>query len=102
MTGTRGALITKASGEVFTFQSGAGFTDMISLQRLTPTNCAARPSSLYQNGPAANDRFARLIHFSLALYLLPVLLVVLAVGALGIAVLGCSRMLTGPVRGIQG
>ena len=72
---------------------------MITLQRLSRTKNAARPSELYEKSPTAIDRFGRLIQISLALYLLPVLLVVLAVGGVGIAVLGCGRLMTGSLRG---
>ena len=74
---------------------------MITVRQLTRTKSAARPSEVYEMGQAAIDRVGRLIQASLALYLLPVLLVVLAVGGVGMVVLGCSRLLTGPVRASQ-
>jgi hypothetical protein len=45
------------------------------------------------------DHFAgRLIQLTLALYLLPALVVVLAVGGVGILILKASQFLTGPIK----
>lgn len=71
---------------------------MITLLRLSRRKRTARPSDLYEKAPDAINRFGRLIQISLALYLLPVLLVVLAVGGVGMVVIGCSRLLIGPMR----
>ena len=48
--------------------------------------------------PATSDHAGRLIQITLALYLMPALLVVLAVGGVGIMVLAVGRIVTGPVR----
>jgi hypothetical protein len=47
----------------------------------------------------ASDYAGRLIQTALVLYLIPALLVVLAVGSVGIMVVGVGRLLIGPVRG---
>ena len=46
----------------------------------------------------ASDHAGRLIHAVLALYLLPALLVVLAVGVVGIIMLAFGRLFIVPVR----
>jgi hypothetical protein len=74
---------------------------MIVEQRLASLN-AARPSASLVKTSSMNDRTGRLIQIALALYLIPALLVVLAVGGLGMLILGFARLLTGPVRGSLG
>jgi hypothetical protein len=46
----------------------------------------------------ASDYACRLIHAALALYLLPALLVVLAVGVVGIIILAFGRLFIVPIR----
>jgi hypothetical protein len=46
----------------------------------------------------ASDHAGRFIQITLALYLIPALLVVLAVGGVGMMVLVIGRLVTGPVR----
>jgi hypothetical protein len=46
----------------------------------------------------ASDRAGRLIQVALALYLIPALLAVLAVGCLGMLILGIGRLFTARVR----
>jgi hypothetical protein len=46
----------------------------------------------------ASDHAGRLIQIALALYLIPGLLVVLAVGGVGMMVLVVGRLVTGPIR----
>jgi hypothetical protein len=50
----------------------------------------------------ASDLTGRLIQVALALYLLPALLVVLAVGSIGMLVVAASRLFAGLVRGLVG
>ncbi len=49
-----------------------------------------------------SDRTVRAIHVALALYLVPVLLAVLAVGGIGIVIVGIARTMTGMRRGSFG
>jgi hypothetical protein len=72
---------------------------MITQQRSARMKNSARPSVLLGRLPTASERLGRAIQFALALYLMPVLLVVLAVGGLGMLILGYGRWLTGPGRG---
>ena len=45
------------------------------------------------------DRAVRVVQIALAIYLIPVLLVVLAIGGLGMVVLGNWAVFAGPIRG---
>ncbi len=49
----------------------------------------------------ATDRLCRLIQIALALYLLPVLLVVSMMTVLGMLIVGCARWLIGPDEGLS-
>ena len=75
---------------------------MITQQRSARIKNATRPSVVMTKRVTASDRTVRLFHSALALYLLPVLLVVLAVGGIGLLILGCGRLSTGLVRGLLG
>ena len=57
-----------------------------------------RRSGLLNTNPDLPGRAGRSIQVALALYLLPVLLVVLAVGGAGMLVLGIGRTLIGSAR----
>ncbi len=75
---------------------------MITLQLSARMKNAARPWGLLDKRSAASDRLGRSIQIALAFYLLPVLLVVLAIGGLGILIVGLGQFLTGPARGSLG
>jgi hypothetical protein len=51
------------------------------------------------NRSVTSDHAGRLIQIALAVYLIPALLVVLAVGGVGMMVLAVSRLFIVPVRG---
>jgi hypothetical protein len=55
-------------------------------------------TTLHNECLVASDHAGRLIHAALALYLLPALLVVLAVGVVGIIMLAFGRLFIVPVR----
>jgi hypothetical protein len=57
-----------------------------------------RRSTPHNECLVASDYAGRLIHAALALYLLPALLVVLAVGVVGIIMLAFGRLFIVPVR----
>ena len=78
-------------------KSGWGFTVMIT-QQLSSGITVARPSTLLSKQRTTTDRAIRLIQASLAIYLLPVLLIVLVVGAIGMLIVGTSQLLTAPAR----
>jgi hypothetical protein len=71
---------------------------MITEQRSARIRPIARLSTSQDRLPAASDYAGRLIQIILALYLMPALLVVLAVGGVGIMVLAVGRLVTGSVR----
>jgi hypothetical protein len=52
--------------------------------------------------PVRSDLAGRLIQITLALYLIPVLLIVLAVGSIGMLVLAGGRLFIGPMHGPAG
>ena len=82
-------------------KSGWGSTVMIT-QQLSAGITVARPSTLLSKRRTASDHAVRLIQASLAVYLLPVLLIVVVVGAIGMLILGMSQMLTVPARRFLG
>jgi hypothetical protein len=82
-------------------KTGWGFTVMIT-QQLSSAITFARPSTLLSKPRTTSDRAIRLIQALLAIYLLPVLLIVLLVGAIGMLILGISQMLTVPARRFLG
>jgi hypothetical protein len=71
---------------------------MISEQRPARLRPIARLAASENRRPVASDHAARLIQIALALYLIPALLVVLAVGGVGMMVLVVGRLVTDPVR----
>ena len=71
---------------------------MIIEQRSARLRPIARLSTSQDRLPATSDQAGRLIQITLALYLMPALLVVLAVGGVGMMVLAVGRLVTGPVR----
>ena len=71
---------------------------MITEQRSTRLRPIARLSATRDRRPVVSDHAGRLIQIALALYLLPALLVVLAVGGVGMTMLAVGRLVTGPVR----
>jgi hypothetical protein len=71
---------------------------MITQQPFTRMQHFGRPSILLERRSTASDRLGRLSQIALALYLVPVLLVVLVVGGLGMLIFGCVRLLKGPVQ----
>jgi hypothetical protein len=75
---------------------------MFTQQRSARIKNAARPSILLDKPSTASDRSRRVIQVVLALYLLPALLVVLAIGGLGMLIIGFAQLLTGPVRASRG
>jgi hypothetical protein len=79
-------------------KASQGFTVMITEQRSTRLRPIARLSASRDRRPVASDRAGRLIQIALALYLIPALLVVLAVGGVGMTMLAVGRLVTGPVR----
>ena len=75
---------------------------MIAQQQSPRLRNTARLRMSTDKRTVAIDRTGRLIQIVLALYLIPVLLVVLAVGALGMLVLAVGRLFIGPVHGSLG
>lgn len=71
---------------------------MITEQRSARLRPIVRLSASPDRRPIASDHAGRLIQIALALYLIPALLVVLAVGSVGMMVLMVGRLVTGPVR----
>jgi hypothetical protein len=68
---------------------------MVTQERSSPIRRVARVSLSVDERPVATDGTGRLLQLALALYLLPALLAVLAVGSLGMLVLavsGCSQL----------
>jgi hypothetical protein len=64
---------------------------------------SARPTSIVQPAKQSDESVVahvagRLIQITLALYLLPALLIVLAVGGIGIFIIKTSQLITGPVK----
>ena len=80
------------------FETGKGFMAMITDQRSARLRNVVRLSASQDSRSVTSDHAGRLIQIALALYLLPVLLVVLAVGGVGMLVLAVGRLFTGPVR----
>jgi hypothetical protein len=72
---------------------------MLTNQRSACTPRDVRRWDRVRTRPDVRDRAGRHIQIALAIYLLPVLVVVLAIGGLGILVLEVRRFLTIPVRG---
>jgi nitrate reductase NapE component len=58
----------------------------------------ARLAASQDRRSVASDHAGRLIQIALALYLIPALVVVLAVGGVGMMVLMVGRLVTGPIR----
>jgi hypothetical protein len=75
---------------------------MITQQSSARIKNAARPSVLLYKRVRASDRSGRLTQIALALYVMPALLAVLALGGVGMLVLEFGRLLTGPARGSIG
>ena len=71
---------------------------MITEQRSARLRPVARLSVSQDRRPVVSDHAGRLIQIALALYLIPALLVVLAVGGAGMMVLVVGRLVIGPVR----
>ena len=71
---------------------------MMTEQRSARLRPSARLSASPDRRSGANDHTGRFIQIALALYLIPALLVVLAVGGVGMTVLVIGRLVTGPVR----
>jgi hypothetical protein len=71
---------------------------MITQHRSARMKHVARPSILLARRSTASDRPGRLLQIALALYLMPVLLVVLVVGGLGMLMFGCVRLLKALIR----
>lgn len=72
---------------------------MITQRRSARSKLVARPSILAERRSIASDRLGRLIQIALALYLMPVLLVVLVVSGLLMLIMRGVSMLTSRVRG---
>jgi hypothetical protein len=72
---------------------------MIAEQRSARLRNAARVSAPHESRSVTGDQASRLIQIALALYLVPALLIVLAVGGVGMIVLAVGRLFTVPVRG---
>jgi hypothetical protein len=70
---------------------------MVASDRPTILGNAAEESASEDGDSAVNYYVGRLIQIALALWLLPALVIVLAVGGIGIVALAISRMFTGPV-----
>jgi hypothetical protein len=75
---------------------------MITQQRSVRMKHVARPSILFKRRSTASERLARLLQIALALYLMPVLLVVLVVGGIWMLIFSCVRLLKCPVRASLG
>jgi nitrate reductase NapE component len=75
---------------------------MITEQHSTRRQIAARRLVSVEEKSITHDCIVRAVHIALAIYLIPVLAVVLSVGALGILVLCMARIVTGPFRGSLG
>jgi hypothetical protein len=71
---------------------------MITQQRSARLQSVARWPVSMDRRSVANDEPGRLIPALLALYLIPALLVVLAVGGLGMLILGVGRLFIRPVH----
>ena len=71
---------------------------MMAEQRSVRLRPSARLSASRDRRSGASDHAGRFIQIALALYLIPALLVVLAVGGIGMMVLVVGRLVTGPVR----
>ncbi len=71
---------------------------MITEQRSARLRPIPRLSPSQDRRPVASDYAGRLVQIALALYLIPALLVVLAVGGVGMTVLVVGRLVSGPVR----
>ena len=70
---------------------------MFTSQRPTIVGSVAEESASEDGGSAVDYYGGRLIQIALALWLLPALVIVLAVGGIGIVALAVSRMFTGSV-----
>lgn len=79
-------------------EAGKGFTMMITEERSAKLRPIVRLSTSQDRCSVASDHAGRLIQIALALYLMPALLVVLAVGGIGMGVLAVGRLVTGPVH----
>jgi hypothetical protein len=71
---------------------------MMTEQRSARLQPIAQLSASRDRRSVACDCAGRFIQIALALYLIPALLVVLAVGGVGMMVLVIGRLVTGPVR----
>ena len=70
---------------------------MVASDRPTIPGNVAEESASEDGDSAVNYYVGRLIQIALVLWLLPALVIVLAVGGIGIVALTISRVLTGPV-----
>jgi hypothetical protein len=75
---------------------------MITQQRSARLQSVARLPVSTEKRSVASDWAGQLIRMALALYLIPALLVVLAVGSIGMLVVAVGRLSTGLVRGLVG
>jgi hypothetical protein len=71
---------------------------MIAVQRSVRSRRIGRLAAVMARPSPASRAVGRMIQIALAVYLLPVFLVVLAVGCLGMVVLAGRRLLSGPIR----
>jgi hypothetical protein len=79
-------------------KAGKGFTVMLTEQGSVRFQPIARLSASQDRHSGAGDHAGRFIQIALALYLIPALLVVLAVGGVGMLLLVIGRLVTGTVR----
>jgi hypothetical protein len=73
---------------------------MIVSQRIARSPQVIRPARITEQAVVESRVAGRIVQISLALYLLPALLIVLAVGCLGMLVLGGGRLLCAPRRAL--
>jgi hypothetical protein len=68
---------------------------------LQPMACSRQvitPAKITEQSLVASHLAGRIIQFALALYLLPALMVVVAVGCLGMLILAVGRLFSAPIR----
>lgn len=71
---------------------------MIATRRLAVSRDSGRRLALGDRGRVMSDYVGRLLQTVLAIYLLPALVIVLAVGAVGMIILAVSRFWIAPVH----
>ncbi len=71
------------------------------LQPIVCSRQVVRPVRDMKQSPAASRLAGRIIQVGLALYLLPALMVVLAVGGLGMLILAGGRLLYAPIEALS-